>query len=418
MGKVEQTEESLRLAIEAFSRVRSWMRKRSFKGLDPYDLQELWLYRKSRELPWPFDRAASRVWRFLERHVPVVTRRCLGVAPKIAATTMALVSRSSLLMWRLRESSDDLKLSKECLDWLLGHPGAGMGEGKLGWGLPFNWYAGTESKRLVPANTPLSTVCNDAGHAFLDIRDYTGEIEFLGYARQVGQFLVSDLNRFETSDGSLCFSYGPTDNSQVINASLGTAAFLTRLAAVNGNEEMMNLARRARRYAIRHQQADSSWTYRGYKDNPGRIDNYHSGMNLQWLCMVLGDDFNPEEEESLKRGAEFYMEKMFDEDGAPRFLPSSRYPINILSCAQALVTFRYLHEAGIPGALDSLIKTFYWTLEHMRNRDGTFAYLIQKGSINRTPHMRWGQGWMLWGLANAIKAFRDSNSNAARLTKG
>jgi len=387
----------------AFERLSHWMGERQFVGTDPYDLKPLWLYRKTRALPWPLGRAFSRIWRFLERSAPRATRALLGVRPKANPYTFALAARAHLAVAESTRDSGHLETARECLDWLLAHPGERMGNGKLAWGYPFTWYAGPDSCEIIPPRTPLSVISNEAGHAFMDFADLTGEVAALEPAKQVGRFLTSALNRSETADGGLCFSYGPTDSFQVINTSLGTAAFLARLCSCTRDTEVRHLSRRARLYCRERQNPDGSWGYWGDgAKSIGRIDHHHTAMDLQWLCVCQRYDPLPEDGRALSRGAAFYMERMFDLDGAPRMLPESRFPVNVHSCAQALVTLRHLHDTGEPGALELLRTTLHWVLENMVNPDGSFCYVIDERGVDRTPHMRWGQAWMLWGLANAI----------------
>jgi hypothetical protein len=397
-----------------FGDLASWMRARRWLGSDPYDLQSLRIYRITREAPWPLNRISSRFWHLLERKAPYAARRVLGVNLRPNAFTFALVARAHLMRatgTNERSSQPHLEEAREVLQWLVDHPGIGTGKAKLGWGYPFTWYAGRpDNCTVIAPDTPLGVVSNEAGFAFLDWLDATGDDHTLRHAEQVGRFLISELNRYEGEKGELCFSYGPTDTFQVINTTLGVAAFLTRLSAYNSSGELREIARRARLYARSRQHSDGSWGYWGDETGKGRIDHYHTGMNLQWLGVCQRHDPIEEDAESLRRGSGFYMEEMFALDGAPRMTPDSLYPINIHSCAQAMVTLHCLHETGSERALHQLQKTCSWTLENMRNPDGSFGYAVWRRCKDRTPHMRWGQAWMLWGLANAISAFETAEN--------
>ena len=72
---------------------------------------------------------------------------------------------------------------------------------------------------------------------------------------------LSDLKRTVETDGRVCFSYSPLDNTRIFNASLFAAETLASVGALTGETEFCDLALRAARYVVRRQREDGSWAY-------------------------------------------------------------------------------------------------------------------------------------------------------------
>jgi hypothetical protein len=151
------------------------------------------------------------------------------------------------------------------------------------------------------------------------------------------------------------------------------------------------------RYLAAQQRNDGSWTY-GANRVQNWIDSFHSGYNLCALLeysRVSGDaSFDP----YIARGYEFYKRSFFCKDGAPKYFHDRAFPIDIHSCAQAILTFCAFRERD-PEALSLARRTADWTIQNMRSLDGSFFYQRHRLRTDRTPYMRWGQAWMFRALA-------------------
>ncbi len=97
----------------------------------------------------------------------------------------------------------------------------------------------------------------------------------------------------------------------------------------------------------------------------------------------------------------FYAQSLIEQDGTPRYTPSSRYPIDALSAAQAIQT---LSRAA---RLEPSVAARRWTvlgyvLRRLLRRDGAFVFRRERLWVNRTPHPRWVQAPMLAALSRLI----------------
>lgn len=267
------------------------------------------------------------------------------------------------------------------------------------WGYPFDW----QSRVFIPKGTPSGVVTSIAAHAFLDAYEILGEEKYLKVAKSCCEFILNDLNIDKVDEDKICFSYTPIDNFHVHNANLFSASTLLRTYTYLKKEEYKDFGIKAINFTVSHQNKDGSWYYWAPPDKLlYRIDNYHTGFVLECLNIgrrVLDDEF--EYEEALRRGLEFYAKNLFLEDGTPKITHDAIYPIDIHSCAQAIITFSELADFE-PKYLNMAEKVAKWTIKNMQDEKGYFYYRIYKRYVDKTPYIRWGQAWMLRALSYLV----------------
>jgi len=83
--------------------------------------------------------------------------------------------------------------------------------------------------------------------------------------------------------------------------------------------------------------------------------------------------------------------------------PRSLYPINIHSCAEAILCHSTL-APDFPEAAGYLRRCVPWILQTMQHSEGWFVYMVRKTKPGfdwklKIPYIRWGQAWMLRALA-------------------
>ena len=93
---------------------------------------------------------------------------------------------------------------------------------------------------------------------------------------------------------------------------------------------------------------------------------------------------------------------------------SAIYPINIHSCAEAILCNSMLRDT-FSETCEYLRNTLNWTLHNMQHKEGWFIYMIIKiKGIKRKvkiPYIRWGQAWMLNALSKVMLYLSDHNFN-------
>jgi hypothetical protein len=101
---------------------------------------------------------------------------------------------------------------------------------------------------------------------------------------------------------------------------------------------------------------------------------------------------------ALERGLRFYTENFIADDGAPRYYPDRRRPVDATACAQTILTLCTF------GELERARMVADWTLRRMSNRDGSFAYRLGRLRMDRTPFARWSVAWMFCALSRLSTA--------------
>jgi hypothetical protein len=97
--------------------------------------------------------------------------------------------------------------------------------------------------------------------------------------------------------------------------------------------------------------------------------------------------------EVIERGWSFYRDRFFWGDEVPCYFPGKRFPVDATACAQSILT---LCEFGDLSTADRVAE---WTVAHMQNADGGFAYQVHRYFTNRIVYARWSVAWMAAALA-------------------
>jgi hypothetical protein len=268
------------------------------------------------------------------------------------------------------------------------------------WGYSFDWQTRT---KLVPRGSPNIICTTFAGNALLDVYEKDGSSSYRDSALKAAQFI---LERLYSSDGEgfACFNYTPLEPTQVHNANLLGAALLCRVSNYTGKRKFLIPALEAARFSADKQNKDGSWYY-GEREQPSQkwIDNFHTGFNLCALRDIGRFGHTDEFEPNVIRGLQYYRTNFFEPDGAPRYFPGRRYPIDIHSASQSIITLLALNDLN-PDNVNLAQKVLCWTTENMWDERGYFYYQQHRFWKNCIPYMRWGQAWMLLALATFLEA--------------
>jgi hypothetical protein len=372
-----------------------WISDHGWAGYDPYDIRgQDWYVALFGTQNALFRRVRGALALLEYRMPPLGLRRVLRIRKEINAKGMGLFASAYLTQGVATGDPAHYQKAEETLAWLAdnqsrGYPG-------VSWGYPFHW----QSRVFLPRGTPSSVVTATVGDAWLQHYEVTQSPRSLALLEGIADFFQSALNRPVEDEERLCFSYTPLDQFKVHNASLFAAAFLARFGALSGNADLKRLALKAVRYTLSEQNKDGSFYYWG-SEPATIIDHYHTGFVLRHLDTVrrvLSADFI---EAPLSRGYNFYVNQLFTTAGIPKFTPDNIYPVDIHSCAEALLCICQLGPRL--GGLERLRPVFEYIQEKMLSPDGWyFAALHEKNEREfpvRVPYMRWGQAWMLLALA-------------------
>jgi len=269
------------------------------------------------------------------------------------------------------------------------------------WGYNFDWQS---RAFFLPKFTPNIICTTFVGNVFIDAYNKFADDKYLDMAISAGNFLLEGLNITRTND-EICFSYTPLDQGQVHNANLLGAAFLSRLYSLTREKKFLEPACSAVRFSLHRQHEDGSWPY-GEDKTQQWIDNFHTGYNLVALKKFSEYTGNSDVMENIRRGLLFYRENFFTDDGIPKYYHNQKYPIDIHSVAQSIITLSEF-KAFDADNMDLAKRIFTQSLKTMQSNTGFFFYQNNRFFKNRIPYMRWSQAWMLLALATLLKNFNN-----------
>lgn len=396
--------DALTVAREALARLEAWVRRNGFAGYDPYDVRGtrvfLALSRLDPSSPLLF-RAARRLLFRVEQYHPVLVRRLLRVHPAINAKGVGLFARAYILLYRITGDDAHRERAVELLEWLRAN--ASPGYHGMAWGYPFHW----QSKVFIPRGTPSAVVSSIVGDAFWEAYRTFGDDAHLEVCRSICTFMMHDLNVDEIDDETVCFSYTPVDDFHVHNANLFVAEFLTRVGAEIGDKAMSDLGLRASQYALSEQNEDGSLFYWGRIQehySPNHIDHYHSGFEIRALYGLWKNTGDQRFHDAARRYYSFYRRHLIEWQAgraAPKHTPTSRYPTDIHSCAEAILCNAYV-APDFPEAREILDGLVPWVIDRMQTAEGWFLYRLEENGRGERgihiPYIRWGQAWMMLAL--------------------
>lgn len=347
---------------DAFERSFAWASRRRFEGWDPYDaLLSPLLARLDRRSRWA-GIAATQAF----RRSPVNLRPLFRIPRRANAKGLALFLESARVAGREAESGAIAARLRSL---------RAAGYDEPCWGYPFPWRA---RAFFLPEGTP--TVVATAFCALA-----------LGEARASVPFLAR-LHRHEERGGA-CLSYSPLDRSRVVNASLLGARLLVAAGRVQEAEPLV-------RHALARQREDGAWAY-GDAGHHGFVDNFHTGFVLDALDAFERAAGDAATRDALERGARFWAERFFDEEGRPAYFADRAYPIDVHAGAQAVLTFVRLRDR-FPEFAERAARTGRFLVDRMLDGDGAFAYQLRRTHTVRIPYMRWSQAWGVRALAELV----------------
>ncbi len=367
----------------AVSALEAWGHQRSWCGSDPYDGLN------GGRITWPLRQSVlgRRVITQLVKRSPVNVRPILGVPPGRSAAALAQVV-SSYALGAMPGPEGEVRLT-ETIHALEAERCTAFDEPC--WGYHFDVQTRVF---FYPRGSPNTIATVFAGLGMLDAFEATGEPRLLELAVGAGEFFLRHVPQTEDGEGAY-FGYLVGDRTPIHNANTLVCALLARLAQHAGRDDMRESSEAGLRWSIARQRPDGSWPY-GEQPHLGWIDNFHTGYVLDSLMYCAAAGVVIDGGNSLERGLAFYRRSLFLDDGTPKYMPDSTYPIDAQCVAQAIQTMALAGSRQSSG-------DFAWTIfdfaqRHMRRLDGSYIFQRRPRWNNAAPHIRWMAAPMLQAL--------------------
>ncbi len=368
-----------------------------YRGYDPYDGLNSELFKSTGFYKNPKMRL---FWIQLFKHSPMNFRRWAQVMKGFNPKAGALFLLGNLKLYQLTKEDcyrqECHRLIQEIKMTAIQRPTG------VSWGYNFDWQA---RAFYVPQGTPNIVTTVFVGQGLLEYArafDHNGIHEML---QDIKSFILQEMILWEKAD-QLCFAYIPGESTEVHNANLLTAAFLSRLYAMNPQERLAEMIHKAVQFSISDIRADGFWPY-GLKPHHRWMDNFHTGFNLEALLTIQDNLETDRYAEVIGRVYHYFLNNMFCADGAPKYYDSKVYPIDIHTIAEDMILLskivRYSHkpfgDSDKEHARQLANSIFTKAVQKFWNPKGYFYFQEHPWGMNRIAYMRWSQAWMFYALA-------------------
>jgi hypothetical protein len=383
--------------LAVLDRVLDTARADDFAGWSKHDaLNAPWLEKVAGWSRWPRLVATQAVMRS-----PIDVRAILRVRKARNAKGVSLFARSLLARHRMSRDERDAKEARALLDWLVDHASTEF-PGRA-WGYPYPWQ---DVGFFAPRDFPNRVVTSFVGQALLDGYETLADSRYADAAADAVRFLLEAPKTLFEDDDRRCVSYVPDAAVTwiVMDVSALTGALAARLGRLRHDPSLVADGGRLVRYVVSKQTDEGAWFY-AEPPSASHIthDNYHTGFILDAVLQYGLASGSDEFADAYERGLAFYRDRLFEPDGAPRFMSDQQYPYDIHGCAQGVITFTLGQtHAGHGG--DFADRVLRWTIDNMWDPDsGWFYYQKRRRYRTKIRELRWCQGWMAWAIATHLE---------------
>ncbi len=260
------------------------------------------------------------------------------------------------------------------------------------WGYHFDWNA---RAFFVPKGKPNIITTVYVSQALYALGQVANDKKYAEVALDSANFIVNTL--YSEFDSRKFFAYIPGEEAFVHNASLWGAAWVGFVANVTNNNEYKELALTVARQSLSEQCVDGSWVY-GARHHHQFIDGFHTGYNLEALHVLRTALNTTEFDDAIEQGLIFYKQVMFEADGTAKYYNNNRYPLDMHSVSQAVLTL--LKVSGKADDVEFANKVVQRSIDTLYlPKKQRFVYQKHKYFTNNINYIRWTQAWVYYSFA-------------------
>jgi len=378
----------IKLVKDSLARLEDYIVKERYKGYDPFDILMSPLYKL------PVLKSSKKI-RFLGeqifRRLPINFRPLLFVKKGLNPVTLGLCIQAYCNLIQLfpdKESKykTEIEFCISALEKL-----SSSGYSGYCWGYDFEWEA---RYATMPAYTPTVVATGFITNALFKYYSLTNDEKTFKLLKSSEKFITKDLNK-SYEDESFCYSYSPIDHQKVLNATMKGARLLTQVYSLTKEESLYKEAEKTIEYVVKHQKQNGAWSY-SVGDAREWVDNFHTGYILDCLDEYINLTGDKKYERNLKLGIDYYINNFFTENGVPKYLDNSIYPIDSTAAAQSIITLLRF------SCLEKAWRVAEWITHNMQSKKGYFYFQKHKFYTNKINYMRWSNAWMFLALSQLL----------------
>lgn len=385
--------DSQTVIMDSLKSLSQWIEQEGPYGWDPYDaLHSPW----NQKLKNPYLRVLLIQ---INKYSPLNLRPRLKVRKGIDLKGTALLTQAYATMYRLTQDNSYLKKTIEGLAFIASNS-LQKDYGYDCWASHYYPYVAIDRNQL-NYNSPDIIGTSQSIMALSEGYRISHESRFLKMALSASRFLTDQLYQEDAIFPYFKYTVSEVTREIVPNASAHAVEALSSVLRIQSNCAIRDICENTVQALAEIQRKNGSWVYSMYPNGTvKRIQlDFHQGYLIDSLLSFLPHSENEDDIAlCIRKGAKFYKEVLFSDDGRSYYRHPLPYPVDIHNQAQGIITFSKL------GCLDRQYAEFankvaVWTINNMQDPSGYFYY--QKWPIfdNKVPYMRWAQAWMMLALA-------------------
>ena len=361
----------------------------NYAGYDPFDGLNSKLLQYSKMDKFAFVRL---LWLQFFKRSPINFRTIAKVPKKRNPKGIGLIILGLISDYKRTNDSYYLELANNHGEWLLTQRSDPAIWGHACWGYHFDWQA---RAFYVPSGKPnIITTCYVA-RALYEISTINDNPDFRNTALDAARFIQSSL--YTENNGQKYFAYSPGEDAFVHNASLWGAAWLVYAGNILNDDDMFSTGMDVCMQSVHAQKNDGSWVY-GERSHHQFIDGFHTGYNLEALNLIRKVTNSGELDNAIDTGLKYYTENLFLPDGTPKYYNNNKYPLDMHSVAQAIITLLKVNYSKENQALVERI--IIWSIKNLYSSlNNRFVYQKYRWFTNRINYLRWTQAWAYYSFA-------------------
>ena len=365
------------------------VRAEDYAGHDPFDSLNS---RLLQAIPLKRSEFVRLAWLQLGKRSSVNLRPLLGVPKKRNPKGVGLFIAGLLQDYRRTGQAGYLNEARALADWLLTQRSNIEEWHHSCWGYHFDWQA---RAFYVPAGKPNIITTVYVARALFDLGELAGDANLVEVAMDAARFIGRHL--YTEADGRCFYAYIPGEAAFVHNASLWGAAWCGFVGIRLGDQMLVEQALRVARQSVIKQRKDGAWVY-GARDHHQFIDGFHTGYNLEALCLLRDAVQTKEFDACIQRGYRYYVDNFFEPDGTAKYYNTGVYPIDMHSFAQAIFTLLKVGRNVEDRKLCDKVAQRAVELMYLP-RKKHFIYQKTRWMTNKINYIRWTQAWAYYALA-------------------
>ncbi|NQY09011.1 MAG: hypothetical protein HRT71_05770 [Flavobacteriales bacterium] len=372
---------------KARASVEAYVENENFKGYDPYDTLNSTL-----PFNWLGKWGPVLAIQFQKRN-PLNIRPAIGIKKEHNPKAIGLFLHAYSIKYLKDPNANILNNMRFMFRWLKEN----RNQDYTGycWGYNFGWAS---PDKFLPANSPTIVVSGFIAKGLFAYYKATEDKEAIVLLKGIAKFILTHLTATKDKTGT-CYSYSTVEADCCYNASMLGAEVFAFLFYLTKENQYAELAINATNFVVARQQENGCWNYSiNIKTNVERKQvDFHQGYILDSLKTVIDlcASENSGYKKAWKNGINFYRQNQFFDDGRAIWRLPQQWPVDIHNQSQGIIT---LSESSDVEHRKFAAKIAEWTIENMRNENGSFYYKKYATHSIKTPFMRWGQAWMFLAL--------------------